>query len=561
MIPEILERFEKNLEKNPDIVIDSYELKEGLYVKLSESNCKSFIVKKTCVCEKDKKKIYENILYKENGEQATSDDKNWFKDRDYLSSIWTTNKVVLDMKIHNCNYLTLFFKVENLDYVFGKLKEQINVFKNFAKFGKKDEKEILSRYGNYFADESRQQEIDRTYDIFSKNAENIRNLTGKITKGYVKIYLDKEIELYEKESKIYIDLKIFNVNEFNFKVNNEIYGLSAFNMGLNSKKPYLEHKSRKNSIPYAISQSEIFKEKALFDWLSYNQNSKIDDFDRIFMRKFNNNGSAVINDFDYIPLGIDDYKFEKFLLKEFIKIKDEKDETIEIIKDFDSFKAIIHQYLYQNQLFNNIFNDGIKVSSFISKDLQTLLYQTKDAVAEYFYKFNDDAFDYIIKKYSADFIKVALQNEKYGELNAKKAINFIFSYKLYKGENMDLDQIYDCLGKALSDESITKLDNKNTYMFLAGEVAMCLMSKSKANKKTFSLAEPYLKAKKVSKLKDALKVEFDRYKHEIFIFDEKFKKAYMLVQNFDGDVRIDSDMESLLIAGMMSKSLIYKKGE
>ena len=88
------------------------------------------------------------------------------------------------------------------------------------------------------------------------------------------------------------------------------------------------------------------------------------------------------------------------------------------------------------------------------------------------------------------------------------------------------------------------------------------MSKSKATNKTYALAEPYLKAKTTNKLKSVLKNEFERYKYEISIYDKRFNKAYLLIQNSD-DMQINNDFESLMLAGMMSQNLIYdnKKGE
>ncbi|CZE47057.1 hypothetical protein [Campylobacter geochelonis] len=546
MINEILEVFNENLQNNPNLILDNYDLKEGLYVKLDEKKCEHFIVKSY-------KKDEENKLLKLNGEEATSSDVTWFKQRDYLSVLWDTNKAVFDKKFHSINYLTLFFKVENFDYTISESAENFDVFKSFSKFNKSKDKEILSFHKNYIDDKNRLNKIDVAKNIIISNLQGIKNiaLDNEIKKGYIKIFIDSNFCEYEDESKIYLDLKIFNDNSYNILKNGAIYGLSNFNMGMNSKKPFLEHKNRKKIVPILLTQENVLMQKALFDWLSYQSRKFIDDFKNFYLLRFNDNGKAIITDYDYIPIKKDDYNFKPFAVKDFLNSGENSND----INKFSEFQVEINQTLYSKQLLNNIFNNDIKVNSYISKDLQNLLYQTKDTMAEYFYKFSEDSFLYVIKKHANDFIKIALQDEKFGKKNAIKAINLIFSIREIKGESMDLEAIINTVSSALKSENIEKL-NQNEYCFLAGQVAMVLMHKSKTSNKTYALAEPYLKAKNIDRLKNVLKQDFDRYRHEIYINDAKFSKAYLLLQNFD-NVLINSDMESMILAGMMAKNIIY----
>lgn len=301
-----------------------------------------------------------------------------------------------------------------------------------------------------------------------------------------------------------------------------------------------------------ISQKEALDEKSFFDWLSYQNRNFIDGFDNAFLLKFNSNGRAVISDFESITFK------EKSSLK--IEIIDFIDAGLDLYEiNNKNAKAKIDEVLYQKSLSdNNLFSNEIKIND---KMLKELIYQTRNSVIELLYKNNEADFYQMVNKYSSDFIKVAFRSSKeYGELNAKKAINFILSLKDYKGETVDLDTIKENLENALKSD-ITKLDS-NEYFFLAGQIAKYLMSKSKAANKTYALAEPYLKAKTTNKLKSVLKNEFERYKYEISIYDKRFNKAYLLIQNSD-DIQINNDFESLMLAGMMSQNLIYdnKKGE
>lgn len=545
MKKELIEIFKKKLSKTPNLVLDSYTLNSGIYIKLSEKYVQKFIVKQ----EKSK-----NVLYKENGDKAISDDEDWFKRKDYLSIYLDSNKSVFDQKFHNANFLTLFFKVENFNYIITNLNKNFEVFRTFEKFNKKEDKIIIENQKEYINSKERQEKINKAEKLIKNYLDEIKKFADeKIKNGqYVRIFIDEADEIYEKESQIYTELKIFNANSYNKLINGKIYGLSNSNTGMNSKKPFLKHKSRKSILPSMISQKEALDEKSFFDWLSYQNRNFIDGFDNAFLLKFNENGRAVISDFESIVFK------EKSSLK--IEIVDFIDAGLDLYEiNHKNAKAKIDEVLYQKSLSdNNLFSNEIKIND---KMLKELIYQTRNSVIELLYKNNETDFYQMVNKYSSDFIKVALRSSKeYGELNAKKAINFILSLKDYKGETVDLDTIKENLENALKSD-ITKLDS-NEYFFLAGQIAKYLMSKSKAANKTYALAEPYLKAKTTNKLKSVLKNEFERYKYEISIYDKKFNKAYLLIQNSD-DIQINNDFESLMLAGMMSQNLIYdnKKGE
>lgn len=545
MKKELIEIFKKKLSKTPNLVLDSYTLNSGIYIKLSEKYVQKFIVKQ----EKSK-----NVLYKENGDEAIRNDEDWFKIKDYLSIYLDSNKSVFDQKFHNANFLTLFFKVENFNYIITNLNKNFEVFRTFEKFNKKEDKIIIENQKEYINSKERQEKINKAEKLIKNYLDEIKKFADeKIKNGqYVRIFIDEADEIYEKESQIYTELKIFNANSYNKLINGKIYGLSNSNTGMNSKKPFLKHKSRKSILPSMISQKEALDEKSFFDWLSYQNRNFIDNFDNAFLLKFNENGRAVISDFESIVFK------EKSSFK--IEIVDFIDAGLDLYEiNNKNAKAKINEVLYQKSLSdNNLFDNKININD---KMLKELIYQTRNSVIELLYKNNEADFYQMVNKYSSDFIKVALRSGKeYGELNAKKAINFILSLKDYKGVTVDLDTIKENLENALKSD-ITKLDS-NEYFFLAGQIAKYLMSKSKAANKTYALAEPYLKAKTTNKLKSVLKNEFERYKYEISIYAKRFNKAYLLIQNSD-DIQINNDFESLMLAGMMSQNLIYdnKKGE
>ena len=66
----------------------------------------------------------------------------------------------------------------------------------------------------------------------------------------------------------YLLPNLYNSNDFNRKQDGKILGLPNNNMGMNSKKPYLHHYSRKVTVPYLLDQDETLLQMQLFDYLS-----------------------------------------------------------------------------------------------------------------------------------------------------------------------------------------------------------------------------------------------------------------------------------------------------
>ena len=55
--------------------------------------------------------------------------------------------------------------------------------------------------------------------------------------------------------------------DYNIDIDEQTYGLSNDNLALNSKKPYMEHKTRKNVVPYLITLEEAVTQRKFFDYL------------------------------------------------------------------------------------------------------------------------------------------------------------------------------------------------------------------------------------------------------------------------------------------------------
>lgn len=172
MIYDILEIFKNEYEKKGDeLILGSYSLKDGLYVKINQDNSLEFYESKTI----KKEKIFLNLNGMENSEAL-----DWFKQRDYYSSYINSNKALFDKKIHNINYLSYFFKVENDEHVKDKIDEHFNILLGFGKFKDKKDKEVLLKYKVYLENEDRKKDILEKCKILKNCFDDIIKIKKKM---------------------------------------------------------------------------------------------------------------------------------------------------------------------------------------------------------------------------------------------------------------------------------------------------------------------------------------------------------------------------------------------
>lgn len=109
--------------------------------------------------------------------------------------------------------------------------------------------------------------VDEINEIKEWIIENIFELAKNIVEKLFKNIFDYPIEDYIRENKRYTIPNIYNKNDYNLKIDDIVYGLPNDNIGLNSKKPYLENKSRKSTIPNLINTEEALIQRKFFDYL------------------------------------------------------------------------------------------------------------------------------------------------------------------------------------------------------------------------------------------------------------------------------------------------------
>lgn len=571
MIYDILEVFKKQYdEKKDDLILGSYSLKDGLYVRIEKDGSIECFESKTV----KKEKVFTDLKGRQNSNALEK-----FKQWDYYSSYLNSNKALFDKKIHNINYLSYFFKIENSDYVLQKIDNHFEILGNFSKFKTKQDKEVLENYQDIFSDENRKSDMAKKLKILKLRFDEIVKIAEeKGIKNYIKIFFVEDIETYKKESEIYLSLKIFNDSKYNQKIEDEIYGLSNANMGLNAKKPFLENKTKKLNIPFMIKNSDALMLKMFFDWLKtqpYNKDRTLDE-DHFFIQKQSKNDEAEISDFDYIPLKTDDVKkrFIPIYIKNYLKIKKDKELVLDYeIKELYLLEKIIDDIFYNKQLIYNYYKDGkdIKVSDFLSKELQTIVVSTRFCMNNYFRKYYRDEKDFYnqVKKYGRDFIFEYLKekDEKkyfFALQKAKEALNLKLSLKKhYEGIDMNIEKELEVIKNLLNDEGKYPPLSKDEFLFLSGQWAYFLLSLSRADNKnkTFAFAERYFKAKTTQKIQDVLKVDLEKYKHAIWLDNAKARKTIALLKAYENDEKLNGDDKDRFLVGFTVDNIFYESNK
>lgn len=318
---------------------------------------------------------------------------------------------------------------------------------------------------------------------------------------FVNLFIDNvPLETYKQVHDVYLQDRLFNSNDYNESYSEMTYGLSGFMNGLNSKKPFLIHKTGvmsngingrvtsadalylsffetlvingtlPNPLPIIIDKKEINGQivsifnkggkKGYADILkSIFENKHLEDLSDYYLLNYSKRKSIIINDIDFVPLF-------RFNLKPTVKLvnllgvgkKKEDGEfifepDISLINIFD-FERIVVKEIFNNALIME--NDkGIKTRYFDEIDpvyikggdlMYQLILKYRKAFYDYIYKskqnalniqmFDDVMFISILSNIRTDDLKGYFSNN----LTIKKKLNIWFSlYSLFNNTNNNIN--------------------------------------------------------------------------------------------------------------------------
>lgn len=552
MQKDLLNFYSKYFEDDT-IVLDSYSLVDGIYVKISQDGKINDILE----------------LNKKNNEDLSKTDiYEWFKERDFYSCMLDMNKsITTDIKeieyyktakkLVSNNYLTLFFKSDITEILNDERKPEVLPLEIFKKVIEKyyisleeiekndlDEEKICKIDINKF---------NKYKEIYLMNIENILNELKKqnIKKGTrIRLYIDDTVNNYKNSSLKYYALKIFNDNKLNKNLNKILYGANNYNFSMNSKKPYYELKTTTYIVPSRITLEEIKILRNMYIWLLKNvdnfKEEKISleyDFvgnfrdkqkQEMFLLKVDNdNGNALISNFEYIPKYTQNMK--EIIFKNYINSLYLKDLERQISKIPELEKFISSNW------FSGVMRSDSVASLKIDECYKIFVEKYAKYFIEFFDKLNDEPIKRNIDKMGIDIVKRILYNELKKDtlkgknekkensgnneikkevsrtrkfFNTTKSLIIYLSLREYfignGGENVEnkIDVLKNEARKIINSD--VHICNDDEFCFLLGQVSYYLISHSKAGKLTQDVFEPIINASKLDVAKKELNLLYKK---------------------------------------------------
>lgn len=575
MIKDCLEIFEKQYKKFGDAyILDSYVLGEGTYILVDKMG--------------EIKQVLEVVKTK--GEpDRTVEGYNTFCLMDYYSKLINMNKS-MDIKkvIHSNNYLSFFVKKESL--INGKLTKAI-IQDYYYTLGHLEEKykkpsqskllyeTTLEKCGLINQEQLKQNEQWIHTHIF--DLDKTHNIV--MDKRYLKIFFESDEEEFKREGERYFFPNVFNAAEYNVILDESIYGIPSNNLGLNAKKPYLKHKTRKNEVPYLVSTEEVMLQKKFFDYLMNEvcighvnlyfseeegikgylsnelmtfRNSKRQTFTGYYLR-IAKGKEVEIQDAESIlqyRTELEGFKVSRSISIDYSKI--EKGIEYGEIKELKIVMQMVHSRFFNNfMVYFGEPSDKLK-----SEVIRRSILMNREAFFEWFYKGNTLAIKSLFPKISRELIKNSIKENQMIRAKEQWMLRDAIIDYLYKGEDTMSDKmkpILDRLEEKLKGEEAV-LESDAEYFCAVGQVAYYLLSLNKASKKTHALVNPLLNAKDDIQIKSILRRLFVKYNYDITQGGKRFRCLYAMVEGYIPEGKLDEDA---LLYGYLQDNLLYKRGE
>ncbi|MFX3619009.1 MAG: hypothetical protein ACE3JK_15990 [Sporolactobacillus sp.] len=605
MIKDLEVVYKKAVEQtNGQIILDNYTLKEGIYLKINPS----------LPLQENQKQYIDRLLIvkkKEELDPAKYNLKDWFLPRDLYSNAISANKFVDTgtKKLHNTNYLTLFMKMDTFiaddpqkekEEKKGKFllesewRDYIQTFYT-EKLTAKDQKmkSILgyTRLKEYLGSERRTDYKNLIKQYLIDNSSDLILWIKKIKKeytikNYVKLFFEAKEQDYLWENQIYMIPSIFLKDDFNVELTSGLYGVPSYNIGLNSKKPFLKSRTKKSTVPLLVSPEEAELRKNLFFWLRsqksmiFHQISESTLFGEEVKHKANEtihlqlDGNGVINYYEKTPFARGTQLEKPFLMINTIQAKEwvnKKQYLIAANRDpIFNPKELFHitsQYFFKNYLHAEMLSNEPRINSGVFPgEMLNLFLSSRQAFYDFFFKGTDLTLKPMIDNLTQQLIEIQLLKTIRGTSlgNLGQAFNLRLGWLIY----FDIDGSVKKVGKLtqltaelkrkFAKQEVADINDDQEFYFTAGQLAYYLLSQSKADNKNFGMFEGVLRTKKSVLLKRQLDDLFMTYGYAIKTGALLFKNALAAVQAFQPVEKIvQNDNRDYLLAGILADNIFY----
>ncbi len=627
MIKDLVVGFQQAQQQFPSIVQDNYKLKEGIYIRLNLDQS----------WEEQSAAFDENhlIIRVKEDEPQNVELLKWFKRRDYYSSLVSMNKSVdKNKQVHSNNPYSLFIKrevflgekqgakstlAEDIDrYLLATDVEQVrqkwlelipNEKRNGGK-GKNREKVdqtldglpeglqffIRSQYAEALAYVNNSRRKQWKGRIIQWYADNLVKLTDFITelsfKNYVKLFftLDSSAisnyptceQLYAFEYLLYTIPKIYNCNDYNQIVNEELVGLPSFDMTMNSKKPFMEHKTMRIEAPDRVSLQQAILAKEATELLATRPKYATNrlGYDSGFAPSSEDSPEGTFHvymDGKYNELvGFENVPFPPTLSfnvewQNCLQLKDREGDLkyYGSIQNAEALQKAISGRFFRGRMNGSfIMNEPDVKNKEFTAIMVALFLQSRQAFHDWLYKGTTISLRPIFAKVTLRLLKeqlIHVETSRMADLadafNLRLSIEALIDDEEGGKRNMAdrIEKTVTSLRDKLEGEGIVICSNDDEFYFMAGQLACYLMSQSKAAKKTGQMYEPFLRAKNGQHLKKRLEDAYMHYKHEIFLGHRKFNHAFSMVMGYVPEQGNEESLRELFIAGLFADNLIFEK--
>ncbi len=572
MLKDCIEIFQKKIEHMGNecgdadaLILDNYIPADGDYIVVKKDGS---VVK--CSIKMDKKAG--------RPVKDLSDGDSQYEDivfYDYHSRLVSMDKPQDPKKvIHSNNYLSFWIKKESLTN--GKLNmEGIDRYFDILSNPRVKYKNVKdSKMYDYIfpvVGEVNQEKLEQCRNWIKQHIFNLKDF-GIDTSGknYLKIFFEEDKDLYVNEEKRYLMTKIYNKNDYNIDIDEQIYGLPNDNLALNSKKPYMEHKTRKNVVPYLITPEEAATQRKFFDYLMNEANRGYtniffdSDEDEIIPKK---PGEFITDDFSgfFIQIqkgkelsiqhqdAIVDYKYNLYKHFQYRDvIGSARDE--EIYKEYVNKKqmlAVLDEVIFSKCLSRNFFTDDINVNP----ELKRNIIMSRDAIFAWLYKGQDEGIDAVLHNVCINTVRDSINNGYVNKVIMQ--FNFMKSLEEYFG-GVNMADRYSDIRKNLSDKinkkGYSQIESDEEYFYAVGQLVYYFISLNKSKDKKHSLANPFFNARNNELLQKKITQFFKKYNYIIGTTNLRFNNLYSMVSSYELTGRVKSEE---IIAGYISSNLIY----
>lgn len=578
MLKDCLEVFAEELKRTEEttgdgdrLILDSYIPADGVYIVVGQSG-----EIRSCAIKLNKKS---RIL-----EQTPNDNDLLRKIRfyDYHSRLVSMDKPQDPKKvIHSNNYLAFWVKQESLEN--GKLDEAaidryFDVLRNpREKYKKPQDRKMYDYIAEQIGDID-QERLEKNRTWIKENVFRLEELNILLSgKNYLKIFFEGDEELYIKEEQRYVMTKIFNKNDYNLELEEKILGLPNDNLGLNSKKPYMENKTRRVPVSYLITPEEAVLQRKFFDYLMNKANAGETDlyFDttkkRITAQKKGEMFSSVFTGyFLQVQKGkeveihhqdtIVDYKYhliKPFRYQNVLGLED-KEERYKEYRNKTELQSVINEVLFSSWLVGNYFTEEEKLS--VDGELKRNLVWSREAIFAWLYKGLDVNMDRVLHKVCMNMIKNSVRNGF--TMKMGQQFNLMCSLEEYfKGGCGMAEKYADIQSKLrnkINQSGDCEIETDEEYFYAVGQLVFYFISLSKAKEKMHSLANPFLIATDNTVIRKKLKQYFMKYNYQLKFNGYKFNRMYRMV---DAYVLKNKVQQEYLFGGYIGNNLIYESNK